>query len=158
MYILDTCVIRELIEHITFDMFPEVWESIEEKLEAGLVSSVREAYRELEKHFGSKNPQMDWVKNNKHIFTTPTNAELEVVRDIYKNKHFCSNVSNKHILRGAPVADAFIIAKAKILDAYVVTKEIYKPNASKIPNICEKFNVKYMDFTSFVKIIRGISS
>ena len=37
---------------------------------------------------------------------------------------------------GTPVADPFIIAKAKANGLSVVTQEVYRENAHKIPNIC----------------------
>ncbi|MDI6752342.1 MAG: DUF4411 family protein, partial [bacterium] len=43
-------------------------------------------------------------------------------------------------LQGKPVADPFVIAKAKILNGCVITQELKKPNAATIPNVCEYFN------------------
>ena len=43
----------------------------------------------------------------------------------------------KKIQKGGLNADPFVIAKAAVNDAMVVTLETEKPNAVRIPNICE---------------------
>lgn len=48
-------------------------------------------------------------------------------------------------LRGA---DPWLIAKAKVLNAVVVTHEVLVPETAKkikIPNVCEKFGIQYMN-------------
>lgn len=51
---------------------------------------------------------------------------------------------------GTPVADPFIIAKAKVYNLVVVTQEVFRENAHKIPNICIEHNVKYMTLEEFM--------
>jgi len=41
------------------------------------------------------------------------------------------------------VADPFVIALAKARDGCVVTEETMRPNAAKIPNVCEHFGIEY---------------
>ncbi|WP_396770910.1 DUF4411 family protein [Microcystis aeruginosa] len=43
------------------------------------------------------------------------------------------------------MADPFIIAAAKIKDGCVITEEALKPNAPKIPTVCQHFSI---DFTN----------
>jgi hypothetical protein len=49
------------------------------------------------------------------------------------------------------VADPFVIACAKIHDGTVVTEEQFKPNAAKIPNVCQHFNIPCVDLEGFMK-------
>ncbi len=74
---------------------------------------------------------------------------------IYTQRNFQNNVAKKNILNGQPVADAFLVARAKFLgeNAIVVSREILKPNAAKVPNICEAMGVAYMDDKEFQKIL-----
>ena len=60
-----------------------------------------------------------------------------------------SNGSN--ILSNRPSADIYIAAKAKQLNAIVVTAEEYKPHSAQLPNICEKLGVTYISFDDFME-------
>ncbi|HIP11895.1 MAG TPA: DUF4411 family protein [Arcobacter sp.] len=76
-----------------------------------------------------------------------------MVVDIFKNKHFQQIVRRKEILLGKPVADPFIVARAKYIDAYVVTNEKYTDeNAAKLPNLCISLGVKYINLKEFMKL------
>ena len=81
----------------------------------------------------------------------PNNAELEFVNKIFSINHFRQLISNKSILRGTPVADPFVIARAAILSGTVVSEESYKPNASKIPNVCEYFGIRCIKLGDFLR-------
>ncbi|WP_094545731.1 DUF4411 family protein [Petroclostridium xylanilyticum] len=74
------------------------------------------------------------------------------VQDIFKVEHFQVIISGKNLLSGKPVADPFVIAKAKIIDGTVITNEANKPNGAKIPNICERFNVKCINLEQFMEV------
>jgi hypothetical protein len=91
----------------------------------------------------------------KSIFHNATNDEAIIVSQIYSIRNFQNGVKEQNIYNGRPVADAFIVAKAKVLDGTVVTREQYSPHAAKIPNICEVFNVKCMGEEEFQLILKG---
>ena len=55
-------------------------------------------------------------------------------------------MSQKARLQGKPVADPFIIACAKIKDGCVITEEALKPNAPKIPTVCQHFSIDCSGF------------
>lgn len=80
------------------------------------------------------------------------------VQEIFKVEHFQIIISRKNLLSGKPVADPFVIAKAKVIDGTVVTNESYKPHGAKIPNICEYFNVKCANLEKFMEIGIGVFS
>jgi hypothetical protein len=63
------------------------------------------------------------------------------IAEIFSIKNFRNLVSEKAILKGNPVADPFIIACAKIRSGCVVTEEAFKPNAPKIPTVCQHFSI-----------------
>ena len=55
-------------------------------------------------------------------------------------------------LQGKPVADPFVIAKAgKLKEGCVVSTEIFKPHAAKIPNVCDHFDIDHMDLEEFME-------
>lgn len=58
---------------------------------------------------------------------------------------------NKERLQGKPVADPFVIAKAKVLKGCVITQESKKPNAAHIPNVCEYFSIDCLNLEGFME-------
>lgn len=46
--------------------------------------------------------------------------------------------------------DPFVVAAGKVKDATVVTQEGLKPNAAKVPNVCEHFNVPCLNLEEFM--------
>ncbi len=59
-------------------------------------------------------------------------------------------IRKRERLKGKPVADPFVIAKANILNAHVVTQERASENAAKIPNVCSHFKVPCLDLEEFM--------
>lgn len=92
------------------------------------------------------------LKSNKTIFPISSSDELRIVADIFRNNHFQENIRKKERPQGKAVADPFVIAKAKIVkEGCVVTQETFKENAAKIPNICNAFDVSYLDLEGFME-------
>jgi hypothetical protein len=77
-------------------------------------------------------------------------AEGAFVARIYAVNHFQQNIEQQKLLKGGRNADPFVIAKAAVEDRAVVTMEILKPNAAKIPNICQHFNVRCFSLEEFM--------
>lgn len=114
----------------------------------GRILSTRENLREIE----TQNESLyDWSRSNKYIFQEPSVEEAHFIRQIYTIPHFRNNIEKKKIWGGGFNADSFVIAKAFVIKGSVVTGEIYKPNAVKIPNICEHFNIPCMNLESFME-------
>lgn len=117
---------------------------------------VRESYNEIIKiniDNEIKEPKdrlTQWASENKGLFSIPSIEELQFVNEIFAIAHF-QQLIEKKILSGRPVADPFVIAKAKFEDAIVVTEEVYKENASKIPNVCEHFDVECINLEDFMQ-------
>lgn len=59
----------------------------------------------------------------------------------------------KQILDNRPVADAYLVAKARAIGGTVVSAEVYKPNSAQIPNMCELLNVSYISYDDFMEIV-----
>jgi len=92
-----------------------------------------------------------WLAQRKELFTTPSVPELQFVAEIFRIPHFQTLIGEKQRLVGTPVADPFVIACAKIRCGAVVTEERRKPNAAKIPNVCEHFSVPCMNLEEFMQ-------
>lgn len=63
------------------------------------------------------------------------------------------NDSPKNILENRPSADVYIAAKAKAINATVVTNEKYKPHSAQLPNLCEELGVKNISYDDFMEIL-----
>lgn len=109
----------------------------------GRLISVRECKRELES-YASDDALKAWTSRNSKIFLPATAAEGRVVANILAVQHFQQIISATARLKGKPVADPFLVASAKERGAIVVTEELFKDNAAKIPNICKHFGVHHI--------------
>ncbi|MHB1187236.1 PIN domain-containing protein [Thiobacillus sp.] len=148
MYVIDTSVISALHRNYYRNRFVTLWERFDAMVAGGKFTSTREAFRELGDRGGEG---FDWAQNNSGLFTTPDAKEGAFVAGIYAVEHFQANIEKQKILRGGRNADPFLIARAASLGATVLSMEQFKPNAAKIPNICEHFNVPCLDLLGFME-------
>jgi hypothetical protein len=157
IYVFDTSSIRAL-QHFYPRVFKKIWADLDSLVQAGDFISTREVFNELERQAVSEEV-LNWAKNHKTIFTTPTVDEQKFVAEIFKVKHFQGLIGAQQRLKGTPVADPFVIACAKANGGTVVTEEgwqrpsqmlIPKANAAKIPNVCQHFNILCVDLEGFM--------
>jgi len=149
IYVFDSGPLIVLFRHYYPDRFPSLWKSFDALVLEQRIISVREVRKELEGH-GDR--LSDWVKDHREFFLTPTADELNFVTEIFKVTHFQTLVRKKERLQGKPVADPFVIAKAQALEeGCVVTQEIKKPNAARIPNVCEHFDIPCLNLEAFME-------
>lgn len=112
IYVFDSSSIRSL-QHFYPRVFKSIWDGLDVLVqEKGLIST-REVFNELESQAVSAE-LLQWVKDNKSIFSTPSAAELQFVATIFQIRHFQSLIGVKQRLKGTPVADPFVIACAKV--------------------------------------------
>ncbi|OIO76672.1 MAG: hypothetical protein AUJ86_11270 [Hydrogenophilaceae bacterium CG1_02_62_390] len=149
IYVFDTSSVRSL-QHFYPSVFKTIWGGLDILIQQQSLISTREVWNELERQNVSADV-LAWAKQNKQIFTTPTAAELQFVAQIFQIKHFQSLIGEQQRLKGTPVADPFVIACAKIKGGTVVTEELLKPTAAKIPNVCQHFNVPCIDLEGFMQ-------
>ncbi len=147
-YVFDTNSFRE-IERYYNSVFQGFWAHFQSEVEAGDVFSVRDVYLELLR--GKETSVIEWAKKNSTIFRPPSEVESQFVVRVFSVPHFQQLISAKAMLQGTPAADPFLIASAKVNNATVVTQEKLKPNAAKIPNVCEHFKIKYLSLEGFLK-------
>ena len=148
-YAFDTSAFSPLFRNFYKRRFPTLWGQFDELIDEGRIVSTREVFREIED--SSIESLRDWATANRGIFTTPTADEGAFVARIYSVPHFQQNIELQKILKGGKNADPFIIAKAAISKATVVTMEALRPNATKIPNICDHFGVLWLTLEGFME-------
>ncbi len=146
IYVVDTCSFTTLHKIYPKDVFPGVWEKVDELIKSGRLISVDEVYQEIDRQ---DDGLAKWAKSNKDIFM-PLNEEVQdaakdIVNRFTKILDFKKNKSG---------ADPFLIGLAKTLeDSVVVTEEKYSggPDKHKIPDICDALTISHMNFLSMLK-------
>ncbi len=124
--------------------FGGLWKKIDQLIKNGDIVSPFEVRRELEKfHKGISSN----IKKIRRVFLKPTLEEMILVKEIV-NK-YPEIMKKKNINKGTPIADPFLIAMAKHLKSTLVTNEIYKEHAIKIPNVCRIYKIKCIDLDGF---------
>lgn len=149
IYIFDSGPLIDLFHHYYPTRFPSLWENFNEMIANDRISSTREVYNELADYGDDVS---EWCKEMRKVFVIPDSTELAMVREIFKIEHFQTMIRINERLKGRPVADPFVIARAKCVEeGCVVTKEIYKPHSAQIPNVCNHFDVDCTDLEGFME-------
>ena len=148
-YVFDSDSLVNLFKHYYPETFRTLWENFHALVSAGELISVREVFNEI----GSREDSLAiWAKEQKNIsFLESTTEELKFVAEIFQVRHFQAMIRKQERLKGKPVADPFVIARAKIYGACVVTQEKNTENAAKIPNVCEHFEIPCINLEGFME-------
>lgn len=149
MYVFDTSSLSEL-KHFYPAIFKSIWTELDKLVQQEGIISTKEVWTEIQRGNPDQHTNA-WLKRNKELFTTPSINELQFVAQIFTIPHFQSMIGRKQRLKGDPVADPFVIACAKIRNGTVVTEEQFKPNSSKIPNVCHHFGLPCIDLKTFMQ-------
>lgn len=139
IYVLDSSSFI-VCGHYFPSRFPTFWSEFNALVQVGGIISVREVRNELD-YRANRQHLRDWIDRNKAIFLPPGPQETQFVAQIFAVQHFQQLIGAKQRLEGRPVADPFVVASAHVRDACVVTEESFKPNAARIPNVCNHFRI-----------------
>ena len=150
IYVFDTNSLSNVLRHYYRGTFPSFWVKFDAMLQAKRVISVREARLELEQRFERAVIQEQFLAHNADFFENPDGAELSFITQIYSVPHFQQNLDRKKLLQGGPFADPFVIAKARVKQAAVVTEEERREHGARIPNICEHFGIECVKLEGFL--------
>lgn len=149
IYVFDSSPLINLFLHYYRKRFPSLWEQFDGMVADGRITSTHEVAQELQ---GYEDDLANWCKDNRQLFVVPTGPELLIVQAIFQVRHFQAIIRKNERLKGKPVADPFVVARARCLgDACVVTDEKYSPNAAKLPNVCEHFEVDCTNLEGFME-------
>ena len=139
-----------------FKNFPCVWNWLEVKLKEKNVQSVDAVLNEIKK---GDDPLKQWANKNHTYFVSTTDADTQrAMREI--TEYVRQNYSEQKLNEFLSKADIWLIAKSKALrdngiQNIVVTNEEAINNPSqdskvKIPNVCNKFEIRTMNFFDFL--------
>ncbi len=148
-YVFDNSPLSTLFKNYYRRRFPTLWQHFDELVDNGDIVSTREVLREIED--GAVESLRDWAAQNGELFTMPNAEEGAFVARIFAVQHFQQNIERQKMLKGGRNADPFVIAKAAVTERTVVTMEQRRPNAVKIPNICDHFGIPCMTLEDFME-------
>jgi Domain of unknown function (DUF4411) len=148
-YVFDNSPLSSLFRNFYPKTFPTLWQNFHQLVGDGSIVSTREALREIED--GAPESCVQWAKQNAALFAMPTAAEGAVVAQIYSVPNFQQNIEQQKLLKGGRNADPFIVARAAVEHRAVVTMELVKPQAARIPNICQHLGIKCLTLQEFME-------
>lgn len=149
IYVFDTNAFSQLFRSYYPKRFPTLWAQFDALIEDGKITSTREVRREIED--GPIDTLREWAKDRKHLFPSPTAEEGAYVAKVFAVSHFQQLLAQRTLLKGGRNADPFIVARAGVLGAEVVTMEGKPKHGAKIPNICEYFGIGCLSLEGFME-------
>ena len=146
-YIIDSCSLMELNRHNPLDVFPSVWEKIEDLINKDLLVAPKEVLNEINE---GDDKLAKWAKKQNKLFKYPTNKQIDIVREILNKFPSLVKENRKYD------ADPWVIALAVELATstqktlisikrIVVTEEKIRGNKVKIPFVCQKYEIESID-------------
>lgn len=140
-YVVDCCsLIYAWRDFYTPKAFPNVWEWIDDHIEADQLISHNEVLQELD----FPEDLREWCDERRHIFTDADEVEQQLVTRLLSDYPIFRPQGGK-----MKWADPWIIARAHLNQSVVVTQE--KPGSPKrIPFICEAEGIECITIQEMV--------
>ncbi|MVZ91682.1 DUF4411 family protein [Microbacter sp. ANSKLAB05] len=145
-YTLDSNILIGLVQRYPRDIFPGIWDSIEDSIQRGESCICEAVHREVHRIGDGLHK---WAKDLPGFVCTTTEDELETVAQIATDHPgWVQGQLNE--------ADPFVIAHAKTEGSAIVTEENRKgPNTAernlKIPNVADEHSVGVLKFFDYVR-------
>lgn len=148
-YLLDTSVLIEAFKsYYEPSLVSTFWERLAEQSRIEVISSIDKVRSEIH----PKNTFLtDWANNNFAQWESTTNVDT---MDWYEKliqwstTHSQFNVNAKNEFASENKADPWLIAHAMATGCVVVTEEVFNHDIKRkipIPNVCEAFDIPYMN-------------
>lgn len=147
-YVLDTNVFSVLFRNVYHNIFRSFWDNFDRLVADDRITSTREVMREL-KDWNVVEAR-NWATRHCNLFPPPSATEAKFVSNIFAEPKFWENIGEKKLLKGSKNADPFVIARAFILGATVVTQE-KSASGAKIPDICNHFEIDWVTLEGFME-------
>lgn len=141
--------------YYSMDFCSGYWDAIDTYTQDGSVLILDQVYHELTK---GESDVSEWIKERKDnglvkkFHDEETQKEYQMMADYVAKSDYKPEVIAE-FLSGA---DLWIIAACKAHGLVLVTKEIYSDSKKKIkiPNICKKFGVEYIDDFEMIRRLK----
>jgi len=139
LYVIDTSSLV-VVENYYPDQFPTFWRNLTALAADKRLHSVSEVFKEIV-HKHTREFLAEWVQERDKLFPVPDSKETAFVAIIFAVPAFQALVDQKKRLKGAAVADPWVIARAACIGATVVAEESRETTKVRIPKVCSHFDV-----------------
>lgn len=159
--------------------FTSFWERMDKAVVENQISSVSEVREDLENFESDEAHFVEWAKRQRSIFSRPEPDEQDNLKKLLsvENGKFQTLVEKKNILKGDPVPDPFVIAKAMTINAnaeatnantetnratVVSVEEQARKDVHgnilvfRIPDVCEYFKIRHISPKEFMEEMEWI--
>lgn len=151
-YLLDAnTYIQAKNQYYGMDICPAYWDWLDTQFQQGTIASVDMIGRELK---DGNDELADWARARPEHFIQNDDAETQGVFSNLVQTVMVGDYNQGNRDNFLAKADPWIIAKAKVIGATVVTHEsIVAPNTKKVkvPNICQQFEVPCLNTFQFLR-------
>ena len=149
IYIYDSNVFSQIFRSYYRSVFPSLWSNFDALVSDGRILSTDEVRRELEDRL---TPDLEtWLSANIQLFPPTSTSEARFIRNLVRDRHFQQIVEDKKIRYGGKNADLYVVAKASVLDATVVTQEKGSSHGARIPDVCRRFSIPCINLQQFME-------
>lgn len=155
-YVIDSSSLIELNRRYPIDVFPNLWDKIEDLINKGFLISPDEVKKEV---LALDDSLKKWIKKQKKLFKPLNQKQIEIVRDII-NKYPSLAEPDKE----TPAADPFVIALAIELDKdpqktltptkgkIIVTEERLRGSRVRIPFVCKDYDIECINIIEMCRV------
>ena len=150
IFVLDSSIFIEAHKrYYAFDIAPTFWEKLIDLANDGKICSIDRVKKELTK---GNDDLKQWAENSfdEYFHSTNDNKILmfytKLMEWSYSNNQFTQEAKDEFAT--ADIADAWLIAYAKVNNCIVATEErlnLNKKSKILIPNVCNEFKIEYVD-------------
>lgn len=135
-YCIDTCSLTEIRRVYPLDVFPSVWQKLEDLIAHGMMIAAEPVNWELEVQ---DDELKEWATKNASLFQ-PLSDELQSEG----RRILAAHPTLVDIKKRKSGADAFVVGLASLMSLTVVTQERPSggPDKEKIPDVCKAIGIE----------------
>jgi hypothetical protein len=143
-YSIDTSgLIDGYVRYYPPEVFPCLWDKIDELVEAGLLVASEEVYIEIQK---KDDALAQWARQRKRMFVPVDAAIQAAVTEIMATHGALVNIKT-----GGSAADPWVIGLAQVRGLTVVSGEIWRHPKLTIPSVCAAKAVRHLGFLDMIR-------
>lgn len=156
MYLLDAnTYIHAKALYYNFDFCPAYWNWLDKEFAKGKVASVEMVADELK---AGNDELVDWVKDRPTHFLACDDVATQKVVAVITSDLMQGNYNPQNRDNFLSGADPWIIAKAKVMGATVVSHEskiTQQGKKVKVPNVCQQYDVQCISTFELLKRLQA---
>jgi len=153
VYIIDTCSIIDLFRLYPSDIFPKLWESLDELIKGERLISHKFVLEEISK---KSDLAHKWSKERRTMFKDITQEQIKIIKKI--TAKFPRIVNPDKDVDADPWLIALALEKEKqqklvpkIEVRVIITEEKFKPNKVNISSVCRQLGIEYTNLIGLMR-------